>query len=140
MQGLGLNLLEVNSQVLYGVWLQCWIDCGLKANISVSTFSPTFFNTNPAISTTDFNGSITLTSGEIDPVIGGAAVLVTFWGVDHDPYWLSIGGLEIGVGIGFNLMYGQAIVSKSGGKVVGAPIVPGWDPSTPFTVQSKDLF
>jgi hypothetical protein len=73
---------------------------------------------------------------EFEPGVGGAEIFITFWDVDHDPYWLDIGGLAVGVGAGAGLMYGQAVTARSGGKVIGAPIVPGWDPATSFSVAT----
>jgi hypothetical protein len=132
-QSLGLTLLDVKAQVMYGMWVQLFgLAAGIKASLTVSTFSPYFFTT-PPIRVGDFDGSVTFSSVEFTPAVGGSEAFITFWGVDHKPYWLDIGGLAVGFSGGAGLMYGQAVTQRNGTLVSGNPIVEGWsaDPNDP---------
>jgi hypothetical protein len=126
----GLTLFDVNAQLyipltLYGAAL----GGGLPAGFNISTFSPTFFTTTPALWAQDFNGRATLVGADLTIGVGGSASYITFWNTDHDPYWLDIGGLQVGVsgGISAGLYYAHAYPGDATPNY-GCIIAPGGDP------------
>jgi hypothetical protein len=54
---------------------------------------------------------------------------MTFWNIHHDPYWLDIGGLQVGVsgGISAGIYYGYAYANDATPNK-GCIIAPGGDP------------
>ncbi|MFL6467434.1 MAG: hypothetical protein ACJ72Z_05705 [Pyrinomonadaceae bacterium] len=126
---LGLTLFDVENQLfipltLYGISL----GGGLSGGASLSTFSPTFFTT-PELWAGDFNGRATVAEADLTVGVGASAAYVTFWNVDHDPYWLDIGGLQVGVsgGISAGISYAHASIDNAK-RNGGCLIAPGGDP------------
>jgi hypothetical protein len=104
----GFYLLNVRSQVYYpGRITKAAVGAGggMKGSRAGSISSPsmTFFRTSTPVKIEDFSGFATVASGEITPGIGYAEGFITFWGVDHDPYWIDIGSISVGLGIGASL-------------------------------------
>jgi hypothetical protein len=126
VSGIGLTLVDVNAQIKIPLFISTgFVGGGLKAGVTISTFSPTFFKT-PPITTHDFDGRVSLFSAGLTILVGGSLTYVTFWGVDHDPYWLDIGGVNSGISAGIEL-HALGIAStypEMGEFVVGDPIVP----------------
>lgn len=130
--GLGtlrLTLFDVENQLFIPMTLECLtLGGGLPAGASLSTFSPTFFTT-PALWARDFDGRVTVAEADLTIGVGSSAAYITFWNVDHDPYWLDVGGLQVGVsgGISAGIAYASTSIN-SAKKNGGCLIAPGGDP------------
>lgn len=100
---IGLTLFDVDSQIyipltLYGAS----VGGGIPVGFNLSTFSPTFFTTTKPLWASDFNGGATVGGADLTIGVGGSLAYVTFWGTGHSPYWLDIGGLQVGVSAGIS--------------------------------------
>ena len=91
-------LLDVDSQIYYpGRFLAVSLGAGAGIRgLSTGGLSWTFFRTAKPLWHHDFETMVTLASVEMTVVYGGSAAFVTFWRVDHDPYWIDIGGVTLG--------------------------------------------
>jgi hypothetical protein len=124
---LGLTLIDVRSQIRIPMMVtSLGLGGGLKLGLTVSTESPSFFTTSKPLNVHDFDGRVTLASVGLTPGVGGSLAFITFWNVDHDPYWIDIGGLNVGVAAGADLqIIGLAVTfPNKGERVVGPPITP----------------
>lgn len=125
-----LTLFDVQSQrfiplTLYGASA----GVGLPVGGNLSTFSPTFFGTSKPMIPDDFDGRVTVTGADLTVLVGGSAAWCTFWNVDHDPYWLDIGGLQVGVSGGVSAgIYYASTSPKNARDNDGCLIAPGGDP------------
>jgi hypothetical protein len=125
-----LTLFDVNSQLFIPLELRgVSVGGGLSAGLTLSTFSPNFFTTSKPLLGKDFKGQVTLAQAEMAVGIGSSLTFITFWGVDHDPYWLDIGGLEVGLsaGIGAGIVHCQVHMEAAKAND-GCLIAPGGDP------------
>jgi hypothetical protein len=98
-------LLNVRSQVAYPGRIIA-PGAGAGAGIrgaSLSNPSWTFFRTATPIRIEDFSGWATVANAEFTGIYGGSLSYITFWSVDHDPYWIDIGGVTLGVSVGASL-------------------------------------
>jgi hypothetical protein len=126
---IGLTLFDVENQLFIPLTLYCiTLGGGIPGGASLSTFSPTFFTT-PEMWAGDFNGRVTIAEADLTVGVGASAAYITFWNVDHDPYWLDVGGLQVGVsgGISAGIAYAHASISNAK-KNGGCLIAPGGDP------------
>lgn len=126
---MGLTLFDVENQLFIPLTLYCvTLGGGLSGGGSLSTFSPTYFTT-PEMWAGDFDGRVSIAEADLTIGIGGSAAYITFWNVDHDPYWLDVGGLQVGVsgGISAGIAYASTSVSNAK-KNGGCLIAPGGDP------------
>jgi hypothetical protein len=103
----GFYLLNVRSQVYYpgrmisaGAGPLVGGKGGFKRGVDFSSPSLTFFRTSKQIVVETFSGWATIANAEMTFGIGYSGSIVTFWGVDHDPYWIDISGFTAGVGAG----------------------------------------
>jgi len=127
---IGLTLFDVNSQLYIPMTLYGGsVGMGLPVGANLSTFSPTFFSTSSELWAEDFDGRVTVAGADMTIGVGGSLAYITFWNVDHDPYWLDVGGLQAGVsgGISAGLYYASTYISKAK-KNGGCLIAPGGDP------------
>ena len=104
----GFYLLNVKSQIycpgrMISVGAGPTGKGGFQRGASFASPSLTFFRTSTPLVIEDFSGMATMATGEMALGLGYAATWVTFWGVDHDPYWIDISGPEIGVGAGASI-------------------------------------
>src|SRR5260370_41129398 len=77
---------------------------GIKGKASsISSPSWAFFKSSTPLLTEDFAGFATMATGEITQGIVAALAYCTFWSVDHDPYWIPIGGVTVGASIGASI-------------------------------------
>jgi hypothetical protein len=108
---LGAYLLNVRSQVYYPARIisagfgplvsgKGGGKGGFDAGAALSNPSMTFFRTNVPLMIEDFAGFATVATAEATLGLGYSGSLITFWGVDHDPYWIDISGFTVGVGAG----------------------------------------
>jgi hypothetical protein len=126
---MGFYLLNVRSQVYYPGRI---IKVGLGGGggirgraASISSPSMTFLRTSQPLRIEDFAGFATIASGEITPGIGYAEGFITFWSVDHDPYWIDIGSISVGAGIGASISVLASVhFFNDPRRVVGTPITP----------------
>jgi hypothetical protein len=108
---LSLSLFDVQGQLFIPLTLGgVALGGGLPLGLNLSTFSPTFFSTSEPLWAKDFNGRVTVAGADLTIGYGGSLACLTFWNVDHDPYWLDIGGLQYGVsgGISAGIFIGKA--------------------------------
>ncbi|MBS1795254.1 MAG: hypothetical protein JSS81_15460 [Acidobacteria bacterium] len=121
-----MDLFDVEAQLYF----PCFINIislggGLPGSFTLSTFSPTFFKTSKPMKPTDFlNKNVSIMSAELAVGIGGSIAYLTIWGVDHDPFWLDIGGLETGIAGGIGKSLGRMVVLPTGKKNEGEIIAP----------------
>lgn len=122
-----MDLLDVENQTHYPCLIRtASAGAGLAFSATLSTYSPEFFRTSKPMLPTDFNGKrVSIATAELSIGIGGGISYMTIWGVDHDPYWLDIGGLEAGVAAGIGKAFGFMIVPNLAKKNNGAVIAPG---------------
>src|SRR5262249_20370966 len=120
-------LLDVKSQIYYpGRFLS--VSLGAGAGIrGLSTGGPswTFFTTSIPLWHHDFETMVSIASVEATGLYGAAEAFLTFWRVDHDPYWLDIGGVTLGISVGAQVsILASSHLMDDPRKVVGDPIVP----------------
>ena len=100
-------LLNVSAQVVYPgriISVSLGGGGGIRGRAaSISSPSWTFFRTDQLLMVEDFAGFATVATGEITPGIGATLAYLTFWGVNHDPYWLDIGSVTVGASIGASI-------------------------------------
>lgn len=127
---IGLTLFDVQSQVYIPLALTGGaVGAGLPGGVTLSTFSPYFFTTSEPLWPAHFKGRVTVATAEFTVGVGSGLTYITFWGVDHDPYWLDIGGLEVGLSAGINAgLYNCEVVIGKAHKNGGCLIAPGGDP------------
>ncbi len=126
----GLTLFDVEGQLFIPLSLKGGsVGGGLPIGLTLSTFSPTFFSTSKPLWAQDFAGMATIPNADLTIGVGGSIAAVTFWNVDHDPYWLDIGGLQVGVsgGIGAGI-YRVSVDPSHATPNNGCIIAPGGDP------------
>lgn len=126
---IGLTLFDVQSQIYIPLTLKGGsVGAGLSSSFTLSTFSPSFFTTDP-LWARDFTGKVTIATAEMTIGIGGGLTYLTFWGVKHSPSWLDIGGLGVGLsaGIGAGIWHCQVNIDDAW-KNGGCLIAPGGDP------------
>ena len=128
--GLGMTLFDVNAQIYFPLSLKVFsIGGGLPINVTVSTFSPTFFTTSKPLWVKDFSVKGVFANAELCVLIGGSLAYLTFRGIDHNPYWLDVGGLEAGVAGGISGgIFSATAYEKDGKSNDGCLITPGGDP------------
>ncbi len=127
---IGLTLFDVESQIYIPLSLAgASAGIGLRGGFTLSTFSPYFFTTSKPLWASSFAGMANIATAEMTVGIGSGLTYITFWGVDHDPYWLDIGGLEIGLsaGVGAGIWHCSVKTDKAW-KNGGCLIAPGGDP------------
>lgn len=137
---LGFTLFDVNSQIFFPLSLKVLGGSGgIPLNLTISTFSPTFFTTTNALKVKDFGVSGLFASAEMCIGIGGSLAYITFKRIDHNPYWLDVGGLEAGVaaGIGGGIFFATAYEDE-GRANNGCLIAPGGDPLCGGTSKSEN--
>lgn len=124
-----LTLFDVNAQLFIPLTLYgASVGGGLPAGVNLSTFSPNFFTT-PKLWAEDFNGVATVAGADLTIGVGGSLAYVTFKGVDHTPYWLDIGGLQVGVSAGISAgIYKASTYIDDAKPNNGCLIAPGGDP------------
>jgi hypothetical protein len=123
VQALALTLIDISAQVRYGIFfVGAGLVAGLKAGLTISTESPYFFLTTSPQDASDFSGGATFKVVEFTPGIGGAEAFISFWGIDHSPEPLDIGGLDIGVAEGAGYFWGKIFVGD--GTPLTSPIYP----------------
>ncbi|WP_295449795.1 hypothetical protein [uncultured Thiodictyon sp.] len=121
-------LLNVRSQVIYpGRFISASLGAGAGVRgASLSNPSWTFFRTSKPLMTEDFAGFATMATGEMTALLGGALSYLTFWGVDHDPYWLDLGGVTVGLSAGASItILGSVHFFDDPRRVIGSPITAG---------------
>lgn len=125
-----LTLFDVDSQIFIPLTLKGGsVGGGLNAGLTLSTFSPYFFSTSKPLWAKAFEGKTSIATAELTVGIGGGLSYLTFWGVDHDPYWLDIGGLEVGLSAGVGAGIWHCIVNVDAAYPNnGCLIAPGGDP------------
>ena len=125
-----LTLFDVDSQIYIPLTLKGGsVGGGLPVGLTASTFSPTFFKTAKPLWAQEFSGRVTIPTAEMTVGVGGSLSYITFWQVDHDPYWLDIGGLEVGIAGGVGIGIWNCIVNlDSAYPNNGCVIAPGGDP------------
>lgn len=126
---MGFYLLNVRSQVYYpGRIIKAGFGGGggIKGRAAgISSPSMTFFRTSVPLKVENSAGFATVASGEITPGIGYAEGFITFWGVDHDPYWIDIGSISVGAAIGASISVLASVhFFDDPRRVVGTPITP----------------
>jgi hypothetical protein len=126
---MGFYLLNVRSQVYYpGRIIKVGVGGGggIKGKAAnISSPSMTFLRTSTPLRIEDFAGFATIASGEITVGIGYAEGFITFWGIDHDPYWIDIGSITIGAGITASISVIASVhFWDDPRRVVGTPITP----------------
>jgi hypothetical protein len=124
---MGFYLLNVRSQVIYpGRFISVGIGGGGGIRgASISNPSWTFFSTGKPLMTEDFAGFATLATVEGTAVLGGCLAYITFWGVDHDPYWINIGGVTVGANLGAGVsLLGSVHFFDDPRRLVGAVAAP----------------
>jgi hypothetical protein len=127
---IGLTLFDVDSQLFIPMGLHgAAVGLGLPVGVNISTFSPTFFMTAEPLWAEDFEGLALVAGADMTIGVGGCMAVVTFKGVDHNPYWLDIGGLQVGVSGGVSAgIYYVATSIKSAQENNGCIISPSGDP------------
>jgi hypothetical protein len=133
LSGCAVTLLDVDNQIFFpGVLAGSSVGAGLKAGLTVSTFSPTFFTVAKPMYASDFDNSL---CGLLDLTMvigaGGSLTGLTIYGVPHSPSVLSVGGGAAGLAAGLTLspLLYLYISDKSARQNAGCPILPsGPDP------------
>ena len=125
-----LTLFDVQAQIYIPLALTgVSIGAGLPGGATLSTFSPCFFSTSKPLWASSFQGRAIIPTAELTVGIGSGLTYITFYGVDHDPYWLDIGGLEVGLSAGVSAgFYYCNVYSDQAWKNGGCLIAPGGDP------------
>lgn len=125
-----LTLFDVENQLYIPLSLKGGsVGGGLPFAATASTFSPSFFSTSKPLWASAFNGRTTMAGAELTLGVGGSLSYITFWGVDHDPYWLDVGGLQVGISGGVGAGIWNCTVETSGMKENNGCIIdPGGDP------------
>lgn len=125
-----LTLFDVQSQIYIPMMLKGGsLGVGLSAGVTAATFSPTFFSTSKPLWADSFAGLAFIATAELTVVVGAGLTYVTFQGIDHDPYWLDIGGLEYGVTGGISAgAYNCSVYPDAARENDGCLIAPGGDP------------
>jgi hypothetical protein len=141
---MGMTLFDVNAQIYFPLHLKVLsIGGGIPLNLTLSTFSPSFFTTSKPLWVKDFSKSGLFANAELCVLIGGGLAYLTFRGIDHDPYWLDVGGLEAGLAAGISGgLFDATAYEKEGKANDGCLISPGGDPlcggASKSENQSKD--
>jgi hypothetical protein len=127
---IGLTLFDVDAQLYFSLGLKGGsVGGGLPVGLTVSTFSPSFFTTPTPLWVKDFDGRfVNLTGAELAIVVGGALTYLTFLNINHDPYWLDIGGVEAGIAGGIATGIYRTVISEEGWENTGCRIQPDGDP------------
>jgi hypothetical protein len=128
-----VTLLDVENQIFFpGVLAGSSVGGGLKAGVTASTFSPSFFTLSEPLFASDFDNSIcTLMDMSLVVGVGGSATGLMIWGIPHDPSVISVGGLTAGLAAGLTLspLLYLYIRDKAAKQNPGCPILPsGPDP------------
>lgn len=124
---MGFYMLNVKSQVIYpGRFISVGIGGGGGIRgASLSSPSWTFFSTSKPLMTEDFSGWATLATVEATALIGGSLAYLSFWGVDHEPYWIDLGGVTVGASIGAGVsILGSVHFFDDPRRLVGAVTAP----------------
>jgi len=150
--GLALySLVDVDNQIIYGLFIgSVGVAGGIPFQITLSqrgSFS--FFTTTKAIPASDFKGFVYFGSALNMSLFAGQSVidLMTFNGVDHDPYWINTAGLEngisfsiLGVSVGYVILGDPMPNTGCDIRPAGDPWCGGYTPSggySPNTNQSR---
>jgi hypothetical protein len=126
LEGLEFLLLNVRAQVYYKASLKYYgFGGGLPVGVTVSNPAWTFFRTSEPLTYDAFQGKASIATAEFTVIYGGSLAYLTFWGVDHDPYWLDLGGVTLGLsgGVTFGPIVGVEIFPDPI-RVIGTPITP----------------
>lgn len=125
-----LTLFDVQSQHFIPLTLGGGsVGGGLPVGFDLSTFSPAFFRTSTPLTPDDFDGRVTVAGAGLTVLAGGAIACCTFWNVDHDPYWLDIGGVQAGISGGISAGLYIGVTSPSSATMnKGCLITPSGDP------------
>jgi hypothetical protein len=92
------DLIDVESQLFIPVVLKGGsLGGGLPVGLTASCSQPTFFETSKPLWAEAFHTFVTVAGAELTIGVGGALAVMTFTSIDHDPYWLGIGGLQVGI-------------------------------------------
>ena len=129
---IALTLFDVDAQLYFSLGLLGGsIGGGLPAGLTVSTFSPSFFTTPTPMWVKDFGGRLVNISGaELSIVAGAGLTYLTFYNINHEPYWLDIGGVEAGIAGGIATgFYRSSVWENDGWENNGCRIQPDGDPS-----------
>jgi len=121
-------LINVKAQMYFPGRL---ISVGAGAGVGIRGLSAgnlqfTFFRTNVPLRASDFAGFVTVASAE--GVIADKGIqksYITFWGVDHDPYWIDIAGFSLGASAGASVSLLCSCHFAEARKVAGSFIGPG---------------
>ncbi|AUD07155.1 hypothetical protein [Spirosoma pollinicola] len=128
---IALTLFDVDSQLYFSLGLLgASLGGGIPAGATVSTFSPSFFTTPTPMWAQDFGGRLVNISGaELSIGVGGGITYLTFHNINHEPYWLDIGGVEAGIAGGIATgFYGSMVYENDGWENNGCRIQPDGDP------------
>jgi len=127
---IALTLFDVESQIYIPLSLRgASIGAGSNGGGTLSTFSPCFFTTSKPLWARSFAGRANIATAEMVIGVGSGLTYLTFWGIDHDPYWLDIGGISVGfsAGISAGICY-CTVNTDAAWKNGGCLIAPGGDP------------
>jgi hypothetical protein len=126
--GVGLvYLLNVKDQLIFPARM---ISAGAGAGVgirggSLGNGGRTFFRTSSPLSASDFEGFVTVANAEAILATSGVQLCyMTFWGVNHDPYWLDLAGFVGGVSVGASVTLLCSFVIHEPRKVIGDFIGP----------------
>jgi hypothetical protein len=139
--GIGLySLIDVDNQIIYPLFIG---SAGIGVSIPFGvTFAETgvykFFETIKSIPASDFGGFVAFGTVLDASLLYGQSVLacITFHGVDHDPYWLDLSGLQSGISCTLvNVSVGYAVLGdprpNNGCQIrpKGDPLCGGYTPA-----------
>lgn len=128
---IALTLFDVDAQLYFSLGLKGGsIGGGIPFGITASTFSPSFFTTPTPMWVKDFGERLVNISGaELAVVVGGGLTYLTFLNISHDPSWLDIGGVEVGIAGGIaSGLYRSIVYENDGWENKGCRIQPDGDP------------
>jgi hypothetical protein len=128
---IALTLFDVDAQLYFSLGLKGGsIGGGIPFGLTASTFSPSFFTTPTPMWVKDFDGRFVNISGaELAVVVGGGLTYVTFLNISHEPTWLDIGGVEVGVAGGIATGLYRSVAYEEGWENNGCRIQPDGDPT-----------
>jgi hypothetical protein len=99
---------------------------GLPVNFSIPNPSVTFFRVSgEPLMHSHFDGRATLATADFVVGIGGGLAYLTFWGIDHDPYWIDLGGVSLGLSGGLSIApIVRVVIFPQPIRIIGSPIAP----------------